>query len=365
VIERSETREPPGEAREPARPRPPLGLDPATARVTWTVLVIAVALMLLYVLRHVLVLLVFSVFFAYLLIPAVTAAQRWLPGMRQRTRAIALVYVLLLGGLALAGTAIGPRITTEVGGLAERVPQVAQQISSGSIATGTLERLDVGWETIRRIEATLRSHAGEVLNYVQGAATAVLKWLGGAWVIVLIPIFAFFILKDGEALVAGVTDLIAPGRHRQRLLAIAEDLHTLLGGYMRALVLLSLITFAVWSLVFWILGVPYPIVLAVIGGLLEVIPMVGPVAAAIIALTVAGYAGYQHILWLFVFVVAWRFIQDYLTSPMVMGRGIEIHPAFVIVGVVVGGELAGPVGMFLSIPVMAGLRIIWRHAGPR
>jgi len=66
-----------------------------------------------------------------------------------------------------------------------------------------------------------------------------------------------------------------------------------------------------------------------------------------------------------VFVIAWRFVQDYVTSPMVMGRGIEIHPALVIFGVIAGGEIAGPIGMFLSIPVLAGLRVVWRHTGPR
>jgi predicted PurR-regulated permease PerM len=57
-------------------------------------------------------------------------------------------------------------------------------------------------------------------------------------------------------------------------------------------------------------------------------------------------------------------VQDYVSAPLVMGRGIELHPALVVFGVIAGGELAGPVGMFLSVPVIAGLRIVWRHAGP-
>jgi len=143
-----------------------------------------------------------------------------------------------------------------------------------------------------------------------------------------------------------------------------QDLHHLLGEYMRALVMLSLITFVVWSMVFLVAGLPYPVMLAAIGGVLEVIPLVGPVVAGIIVLSVTAFAGYGHTLPLLVFIVGWRFVQDYVTSPLVMGRGIELHPALVIFGVIAGGEIAGPAGMFLSIPVIASLRIVWRHAGP-
>ena len=207
----------------------------------------------------------------------------------------------------------------------------------------------------------MQSHAGEILAYGQSVVAAVLKWLVGAWVIVLVPIFAFFILKDAEAFVATLTGLFEQ-RHRQRSIRIGEDLHHLLGEYMRALVLLSLITFAVWSLVFLVVGAPYPLMLAALGGALEVVPLVGPVVAGILVVSVAVFTGYGHALPLVAFVVAWRLIQDYVSSPLVMARGIEIHPALVIFGVIAGGEIAGPAGMFLSVPMMAGLRILWRHA---
>jgi predicted PurR-regulated permease PerM len=62
-----------------------------------------------------------------------------------------------------------------------------------------------------------------------------------------------------------------------------------------------------------------------------------------------------------VFILVWRGIQDYGTSPLVMARGIEIHPALVIFGVLAGGEIAGVAGMFLSVPIMAAVRIVWRR----
>jgi predicted PurR-regulated permease PerM len=338
------------------------GLDPATARVAWTLMVIGGGMALLYALRNVLLLLAFSVFFAYLIFPLVEATQRWVPGLRSRTRAIVLVYLVLLGAVFGVGGALGPRLTAEARALAERLPQIAQQWFTNVNVGNALARL--GWQkdAIRTVEAALESHAGELLAYGQTVVAAVLKWLVGAWVIVLVPIFAFFILKDAEGFVARLTGFFEQHQHRERSLRIGEDLHHLLGEYMRALVLLSLITFVVWSIVFLVVGVPYPLMLAALGGAFEVVPLVGPVVAGILVVSVAVFTGYGHALPLVAFVVAWRLIQDYVSSPLVMARGIEIHPALVIFGVIAGGEIAGPAGMFLSVPVMAGLRILWRHA---
>ena len=353
------------ERTEPRGGRPGwFGIDPAAARVAWTILLIASALALLYVLRHVLLLLAFSVFFAYLISPLIIVAQRLIPGFRPRTRALALVYLLLVAALAIAGAALGPRVGSEVRGLAERLPEIGKQVSSGAIVSETLQRHGWGEALTGQIESTVRTHAGEILTSAQGATVAVLKWLSGAWVIILVPVFAFFLLKDGERFMESTTALFGRPHHRDRWRAIVQDLHHLLGEYMRALVLLSLITFVVWSIVFLVAGLPYPLVLAAIGGVLEVLPLVGPVVAGIIVLSVTAFAGYGHPLPLLLFIVGWRFAQDYVSAPLVMGRGIELHPALVVFGVIAGGEIAGPVGMFLSVPVIAGLRIVWRHAGP-
>jgi len=337
----------------------PFGLDPRAARVTWTVCVLLAALGLLYALRLALLLVVFAGFFAYLLWPVVNVAQRRL--RLPRTPAIAVVYLVLIGVLAGAGAALGPRLISEARNLAEKIPKTSAQLGANTIVGETLQRYGWSPDAIRMVETQVRNHAGEMVAYAQSAMTRTLTWLAGAWVIVLIPIFAFFILKDADRITAVVTNLLTDASHRRRWLAISEDLHYLLAEYVRALFLLALITTVVWSIVFLIAGVPSAVVLAVLGGVLEFIPLLGPLVAGILVVTVAMFTGYGHILALVGFVVFWRFVQDYVSSPLVMGRGIEMHPAVVIFGVIAGGELAGPVGMFLSVPVMAGARILWRH----
>jgi predicted PurR-regulated permease PerM len=336
-------------------------LDSRTARVVWTVLVFAAGLFLVYQLRTMLLLFVFSLFFAYLIFPVVRVVERRLPRRGARPLAIAVVYVLLLLAVVGLGLSVGPRLTDEVTRLTQKAPEMAERLASGEIVTGVLQKR--GWEAerIAQVEEAVRSHAGQIIRYVQVAVTAVLGWLAGAWVVVLVPVFAFFLLKDAEPAAASSDSLIEAPRHRELWRTIADDVHLLLAKYVRALILLSLITFVAWSAVFFVAGVPYPVGLAAMAGVLELLPILGPLSAGVIAVSVAVFSGYPHPWLVLLFVIGWRGIQDYVSSPIVMGHGIELHPAVVIFGVIAGGEIAGPAGMFLSVPVIAALRIVWRR----
>jgi predicted PurR-regulated permease PerM len=117
----------------------------------------------------------------------------------------------------------------------------------------------------------------------------------------------------------------------------------------------------IYSTFLSIMGVPYPLVLGTAGGLLEFIPLVGPLTAAVIILGVALLLSYPNWLALVIFLGVWRLIQDYVLSPRIVGRSMELHPLAAIFGVMAGGEVAGILGIYLSIPVMASLRIVFRR----
>src|SRR5262249_33850792 len=138
------------------------------------------------------------------------------------------------------------------------------------------------------------------------------------------------------------------------------DINILLAHYMRALVLLSLSTFVSYSIAFTIIGVPYGVLLASIAFLLEFIPMLGPLTAGVIILIVGAVAG-APVLTLLIFLLAYRMFQDYVLSPHLMGPGVELHPLLVLFGVFAGAEVAGVAGTFLSVPVLALVRIVYRR----
>ncbi|HEV2055360.1 MAG TPA: hypothetical protein VGV06_09325 [Methylomirabilota bacterium] len=126
------------------------GLDPRAARVTWTILVFLVAL---------------SLFFAYLQFPLVRLAQQGV--IHSRPLAIAVVYLVVLAMLGGAGIAVGPRLATEVQGLAQKLPETSRRIQNGEIVIGLLAR--GGWESqqIREIDQLVQSHMGEIVGNAQ------------------------------------------------------------------------------------------------------------------------------------------------------------------------------------------------------
>jgi predicted PurR-regulated permease PerM len=345
------------------------GIDGRAARVVWTVLLFAAALALAWGLRRVLLLLAFAAVFAYVVMPLVRLTQSWRPLRQRRALAVGVVYLVLIAVLAAAGAAVGPRLRDEAGALAGKTPAISERLQSGHVVSDVLGRNRWTAPIAGQVDAYIRAHAQEWTGYGQRVAGTVLGYLAGVWVVVLVPIFAFFFLKDGEGLAAAVESAIEtrPGRGLWR--GITQDLHEVFGHYVRALIVLCLITFVVWSGVVLVAGVHYALLLAAVGGALEFIPVVGPLVAGLIVIGVHVFSGGGHALYLIAFLVGWRLVQDYVTSPLVMGGGVELHPALVIFGVIAGGEIAGVPGMFFSVPVLAGLRVIWRrvdatrHAG--
>ena len=154
--------------------------------------------------------------------------------------------------------------------------------------------------------------------------------------------------------------IVSSVQSRRRPLAeeILDDLHILVAQYIRALVLLAIATFVSYSIFLSATGVPYAILLASIAGVLELIPVVGPLTAAVVTLLVSGLSGYDHMLWIVIFLLVYRLFQDYVLSPFLLSSGVEIHPVVVLFGVLAGEQVAGIPGMFFSVPVIAALRII-------
>jgi predicted PurR-regulated permease PerM len=180
------------------------------------------------------------------------------------------------------------------------------------------------------------------------------------WLIV-IPILAIFFLRDGRGLANSVIEIAERRRQRQFLSSIIEDLNLMLAGYIRAQLILAGLSLVVYTVVLLLLRVPYAIILGIVGGAMEFIPLAGPLVAALVIVGVAFLTGYHHLLVIALFLAAWRLVQDYVNSPRIMGGKLELHPLAALFAILTGGEIAGVIGVYLSIPIMATLRIVWKR----
>jgi predicted PurR-regulated permease PerM len=176
---------------------------------------------------------------------------------------------------------------------------------------------------------------------------------------ILVPILAFFFLKDGATIRDEFVVGLVEERRRPVVDSILEDINRLLGEYIRALVLLSAASFTAHNLFLGFSGAPYAVLLAVVAALGEFIPVVGPAAAGLIVLLVTSLSGYNHV-WLYViFWLLYRLVQDYILSPYLMSKGVRLNPMLVLFGVLAGDQIAGVLGMFLSVPLLAILRVLF------
>jgi predicted PurR-regulated permease PerM len=212
---------------------------------------------------------------------------------------------------------------------------------------------------IANIRSGITQKTNELIGALPNAGLKFLSVASNIIYVVIVPVLAFFFLKDGAIIRTHILE-VAGGDDALRRLAdgLIEDIHALLARYMRALVVLSLSTFTAYGTFFTIMGVPYGVLLAVVAMMLEFIPMIGPLMASAVILIVVGVAG-NHLLPILIFLLAFRMFQDYVLSPHIMGQGVELHPLLVLFGVLAGAELAGVAGSFLSVPILALARILY------
>ncbi|MGA3095719.1 MAG: AI-2E family transporter [Bryobacteraceae bacterium] len=335
-----------------------LGIDRNAARSTWTVALVVALLVLVYLARTTLFVFVLAVLFAYLLSPLVNLLDRFLP-TRARGAALALSYVIFVGVVGFGGFQIGSRVAYQAKSLSRNLPAQVEQWKNqpaDSSTPGVVSRYKV--RILDELQAEISKRSSDMFASAAEAGLRILTVASGLVYLVIIPVLGFFFLKDGRAIREHILSLVEEGPRRGLLDDVMVDLDALLARYMRALMLLSLAAFTAYSVFFSIVGIPYGILLALLAALLEIIPTLGPLTASVTIVLIAAISG-SHIIAVIIFLVAFRMFQDYFLSPLLMGRGVELHPLMVLFGVFAGAEVAGVAGAFLSVPALALVRILY------
>jgi predicted PurR-regulated permease PerM len=333
-----------------------LGIDRKAARYTWTAAAVILLLWLVYLVRSTLFIFVLAVLFAYLLSPLVDLLNRALPS-RTRTPALALAYVIFVGVAVFLIMQLGTTVAIQAKAFQQDLPnRIAQFEQPNPKLPEALNNFKA--QLVQRIREQLSEGAGELVTTVAHAGLTFLTVAGSLIHIIIVPILAFFFLKEGRTIRENILAMVEDAHRRALLDDVMADVHLLLAHYMRALVVLSVATFIAYSVFFAIMGVPYGVLLAAVAAVLEFIPMIGPLSSGAVIVLVAAMS-HSHALAVLIFLLVYRVFQDYVLQPHLMGQGVEVHPLLVIFGVFAGGEVAGIAGTFLSVPVIALVRILF------
>lgn len=325
-------------------------LDRQTLRVLSTALLFAVAVWLLYSLRELFFLLLLGLFLAYSIEPLVLYLRRLAPRSISRNTAIIVIYSLVLLVVGTALTWLARSVSLQAGVLIETIPELAN-----SPSTATRIPLPLQLEPFR--DDILKF----ATSFAAKAMSSIMDRLASAGLFFVVPIFALYFLKNGshfgQAAIAFANRFgMAFGLHR-----LMGEVHVVLSEYIRAVLLLSLTVFVVYAMFYQAMGVPYAMLLATIAALFEIVPVLGWIAAAILSIGIVIFSGYPYWGWMLAFYLVFRLIQDYVVTPFLMSKGVALHPLAILAGVIGGEVLAGVPGMFLSIPLMATARILYRR----
>jgi predicted PurR-regulated permease PerM len=323
---------------------------------------IGIAAALLYAARKTLIVFLLAILCAYLLDPAIEWVHNVSPLSRQnRALAIGQVYVALAIVLGTILFWLGPLLISEGKDLGKTLPSLLDKITTGQVVwqLGATH----GWSHSTKAQAELfiQRHRGTILTWVEYLGLYGAQLAGNVVWLVVIPILAIFFLEDGRKISSAGIHLL-PADRQTFLAAMTEDLNVMLAHFIRSQIILAGLSTLVYGAALGLLRYPFALVLAASSGLMEFVPVVGPLAAGISILGVGILTGYPHLGLVALMLAAWRIVQDYLVFPRIMGGKLRLHPLAVIFAVMAGGEIAGLLGVYLSLPVMAALRIIWKWA---
>ena len=310
---------------------------------------------------------VLAIFFAYLINPLVELIRKPFAGsyprLMPRSLAIGISFLLVFAVVSVGIYYLAPGISRQARAFVENVPTYTTSVQSAiNDMNRRLDRMriadSVQTQINERINLLLES-AGTFVTTVLGMsaiyAVVYLPWL------ILVPILTFFFLKDAHLFKVGLLRVVPVGDWRQRVESVMADINNTLKAYTRAQLISCVMIGFICTVGFYLIGNDYALLLGILAALLELVPLLGPLTIAIVATTVSGLESGWQAMWTVIFLGVLRIFQDYVFYPRIIREGIHLHPLAVILSVLAGEQVAGIPGVFIAIPLVALLTVLYKH----
>src|SRR5215217_3689526 len=329
----------------------------AIVRIVLVIVCVAIVLYLLWLLRKPISWLLIAAFLAIALSPPVN----WLNMRMKRGLAIALVYLGLLLVPILLIALIVPPLITEANNFAENVPQYADDVTEFVQKNERLRDLNEDYD----ITGKLQDEAGKLPGRLGGAA-GTLRDIGfgivsSLFALLTILVMTAFLLGSGHRWI-GQFIASRPPQQRERIRRSLQHIAGAISGYMAGALTIAVIAGIATYVVLTILGVPFSGPLAVLAGVMSLIPMVGATIAAVIIGVVTLFEDFPTatIIWT-IWAIVYQQLENNLIQPQIQRRTVNVHPFITIVAVLFGGSLLGVMGAIIAVPVAASIQILLRE----
>ncbi|QIL20041.1 AI-2E family transporter [Thermomonas sp. HDW16] len=337
-------------------------------RVQWAALSLGV-LWIVWLLAPILSPFVFAALLGWLGDPLVDRLER---SGRSRNTAVILVFSVMSLILLLALILLVPLLEKQVITLVESLPHYRDWFV-GTALPWIEQRTGLqilSWLDPERLFNLIREHweraggiAATVLGYVSRSGFALLGMIAN---LVLLPVLAFFFLRDWDLLVDRVGALV-PRDQYQTVNKLARESDAVLGGFLRGQLLVMLILGVLYAIGLWAVGLDLGILIGIVAGLLTFVPYLGPASIVVFGgiAALVQFGDWQHLIGVAVVFGVGQVIESYWLTPKLVGDRIGLHPMAVIFSVMAGGTLFGFLGMLLALPVAAVINVLLRYAHER
>jgi len=301
-------------------------------------------------LSKILLIVLMAALIAYIAEPAVSRLGRVMP----RLPAALLVYAAFLAIIAAAGFWLTRQLVPQVSALAQDFPAdmaklqdwiaaLETRVGQPGLISGQLGSLQSG------LQGAAGTSLGTGLGFVGKAGDAMAS-------IVLTLVISLYFALDASSIWKAVRGLVPTGQV-YRFDFVEKQLNRIIGGYIRGQLLMALIIGATTGLGMFVLGVRFPLVIGVAAFIFELVPMIGPVLAGLLALIIAAFQGFPLVLYVLIFYVALQLVESNVLGPRISGHAVGLHPVASILALVAGADLFGLWGAIMAVPI-AGLAFV-------
>ncbi|HET7220650.1 MAG TPA: AI-2E family transporter [Vicinamibacterales bacterium] len=268
-----------------------------------------------------------------------------------RWLAILVLYVAILGTLVGIGFLIVPPLADQARQLWNELPAMRDRALQYLASNG----IEIDWRSA--VTDAPLGGGTDAVGAVFGAAAGV---AGGIFGLFTILILTFYLLVEGDDLRNSMLRLFPAGR-RPRIAAASRDITIKVSAWLVGQLVLGGIIGGSTAIALWLMGIPFFYVLALIAGVGELIPVVGPILAAIPALAVASTVSLKKALLVLIFFVVQQQVENHVLVPKIMERQVGVSAVTVIVALLIGGKLLGIMGAILAIPTAAILMVVFQE----
>ncbi|OQA46740.1 MAG: pheromone autoinducer 2 transporter [Chloroflexi bacterium ADurb.Bin325] len=338
-------------------------------RLLLVLALILIVLLALWAARDALFPYILALALAYILLPVVNRLELWLLRVLPRPRACRALAILLTYLLAIG---------LFIGFFQLVVPIIIQQfrllwdsrevwISGGErLAADLLEwyYANIPADIQARVAASLQDVAAALGRALQAgvratfsAVTGTISFMLG---LIVIPFWLFYVLFDQSKAMRGLVSVL-PARWRADFLNVVRIADNVMGAYLRGQLLLCLFIGVIVTIALSLLGVQFPAVLGLLAGTFEILPFIGPILGLVPAVIVAAIQDPLLAVWTLIVFLAIQQVENIFLVPRISGKAVELHPAVIMVVLVIGNQVAGLWGMLLAVPLTAILRDLFKY----